>query len=99
MTRVRVKKINPPKRLRLRLNPHELMRLLVNVTVDRHRGCWLLDGHKNENGYGQVKLHGRAQWAHRVFYAVFVRTLPSGREVNHACHNPSCVCPWHLRRK
>ena len=99
MGRRRVPLINPGKRLRLRLSPAAILRLLRKVRVCPRSGCWLWSGCADANGYGKCKVLGRTQWAPRVFYAVFRGTLPAGREVDHRCHNPPCVNPWHLRRK
>jgi hypothetical protein len=93
------KKINPAKRLRLRLAPPALMRLLTKVKVDPDTGCWEWLGHRDRHGYGQAKIAGRAMWVHRVFYAVFVRSISDGREIDHGCHNPCCCNPAHLKQQ
>jgi hypothetical protein len=97
MPRTRRKLIKPARRLKLRLTPSELIRFLSKIAVKKKH--WLWKGYKDENGYGQFKLRGKSYWAHRVAYAVFVRTLPDFVEVDHRCRETSCVNPWHLQSK
>lgn len=49
------------------------------------------------NGYGRVCADGSPQWAHRVSYVAFVGPIPKGLEIDHRCHQRSCVNPQHLR--
>ena len=58
--------------------------------------CWQWTGAKNDHGYGQLRLNGRVQYAHRVFYEDFVGPIPDGLELDHLCRNPDCVNPAHL---
>jgi hypothetical protein len=101
VARKRRRKINPPLGLSLRLLPDELMRILGRVKVVRHNRwtCWEWQGHRDHNGYGQVKLRSRARWVTRVVYASFRGRIRHGREIDHVCHNTSCINPWHLRCK
>jgi hypothetical protein len=96
MARVRRKFICPPKRLRLTPTPDDLRRFLAKVQLDPASECWNWIGGTDHNGYGQFKIAGQARGAHRVAYAIFVRTIPDGREVDHDCENPTCVNPLHL---
>lgn len=60
--------------------------------------CWLWTGAKTPKGYGVFHVGGRKELAHRQSYKMFVGPIPAGREVDHfRCHDPSCVCPRHLR--
>jgi hypothetical protein len=92
------RKINPACRLRLVPTPDLLLRFLAKVRVNDLTGCWQWTAHCDEDGYPQIKIDGKAMWAHRVSYAVFVRVIPSGLEIDHRCLNTSCVNPAHLRR-
>lgn len=65
--------------------------------VDKSGGCWLWTAYKNQDGYGQFKLGGRMQMAHRVSWEWANGSIPDGMEVDHMCHSPACVNPGHLR--
>lgn len=97
--RTRQRKINPGRSLKLRLQPKCLMRLLTKVKVCPDTGCWEWTGHRDPNGYGQIKVDGRAMWCNRVSYAVFRGSIQAGQEIDHKCNNTSCINPFHLQRK
>lgn len=98
MPRTRVRKIHPSKGARFRLSPAEILRLLSKVAVDEN-GCWIWSGYCDGNGYPQFKLRGSARWATRMSYLVFRGRLDAGKEIDHKCHNTSCINPSHLRQK
>ena len=60
-------------------------------------GCWLWTAFRDRKGYGQFWFRTRMMWAHRWSYAAFVGEIPAGVTIDHACCNPSCVNPAHLR--
>ncbi len=104
MSRTRLRNIRPPGLLDLRqsLTPKvvkRFMKFVGDVTVD---GCWPWTGHKDQNGYGQFWINGRAEWAHRVGHAIYHGgKIRAGREIDHTrrCKlGASCVCPWHTRK-
>jgi hypothetical protein len=80
--------------------PVDTIRFLRRVLVDKASGCWIWQGYKCPKfGYGQFRLIGRTQWAHRVAYLIFKGTVPKGMTVHHdreKCANPQCVNPDHL---
>lgn len=80
------------------VDPADVMRFarLCQMSRMSPRGCWHWRGHKDRKGYGQFWLRGRAHWAHRVSYVAFVGPIPDGKQIDHACGNPSCVNPAHL---
>lgn len=59
--------------------------------------CWKWKGFKDRKGYGKFWFRGRSWWAHRWSYAFYVGEIPEGETVDHACRNPSCVRPSHLK--
>lgn len=70
--------------------------------VDRSAGidgCWIWMAYKDPNGYGWVGFGGERQAAHRLAYELVTGELLGEMEIDHACHNPSCVNPHprHLR--
>jgi hypothetical protein len=58
--------------------------------------CRNWQGSKTPAGYGQIWLDGRAQYVHRVSFALHHGYDAAG-DVDHLCHNPSCWEPTHLR--
>lgn len=86
--------IKPGRRLRCTVCLTVLRRFLGKVK--KQGDCWEWSGCTDAKGYGQFWFGGRAQWAHRVAYALFVRTIPEGFDIDHRCHNHKCVNPSHL---
>lgn len=102
MSRTRRKKINSGIAMKPVCCPSIICRFLAKVEQKPGRlrtPCWVWTAHTDDNGYGQFKVNGRAQWAHRIAYAMFRRAIQADREVDHRCHNPSCVNPHHLKLK
>lgn len=59
--------------------------------------CWIWTGAKSDLGYGRFNIHGTAQ-AHRYSYELASgKPLVPGLDVDHRCHQTSCVRPDHLR--
>lgn len=58
-------------------------------------GCWIWMG-ATCNGYGEVKVSGRRQFAHRVSAEAAGRLTDPSNMVRHQCDMPLCVNPDHL---
>ncbi len=55
--------------------------------------CWIWIGHKDDNGYGKLRVDGRDSKAHHFL----LEALPgSGFECDHLCRNRACVRPSHI---
>lgn len=59
--------------------------------------CWNWTGGKTAQGYGLFSVHGRLVGAHRFSYVLHVDAIPPRADIDHRCHNESCVNPAHLR--
>jgi len=58
--------------------------------------CWDWTGAKSPNGYGNVRINGLYQKAHRIAWSLANFDIPRGYQVMHLCDNPSCCNPNHL---
>jgi hypothetical protein len=73
-----------------------LSRFLAKVAVRDGDACWEWLAYRDRHGYGQFKLDGVMQRAHRVSYRLLVGPLPTGLTLDHLCRNRGCVNPDHL---
>jgi hypothetical protein len=74
-----------------------VFRLLRRCRENKTTACWEFEGYRDGSGHGQIKMAGRAQWAHRVAFAWWNGGLAEGLVVHHTCGNAGCVNPEHLR--
>lgn len=72
----------------------DLSRFWKKVEVNEN-GCWPWKAYRNAGGYGAFRIRGRTFAAHRL--ALFGGRPPKRIVVMHACDNPSCCNPSHLR--
>lgn len=81
--------MHPPAKL--------LARFWALVNVGTPTSCWLWRGERNHWGYGRFTLNGRKVAAHRWALQTIVGPLPRTIFALHACDNPACCNPAHLR--
>lgn len=84
-------------------NPAELEERFwakVSWTLDdwgtRKSPCWNWQKALNVKGYGLFNINGSSCLAHRIAYELEREEIPEGLTLDHLCHNPRCVNPWHL---
>jgi len=70
------------------------------ITSDIHfykyTACWEWTACIHHDGYGQFKLNGKNEQAHRLSYEDKFGTIHEGLEIDHLCRNRKCVNPDHL---
>ena len=70
----------------------EFLKKRIQISDD---GCWVWQKSTRE-GYGRLLKNGKAYGAHVFSYLVHHGEIKNGFQVNHTCHNRSCVNPDHL---
>ncbi len=59
-------------------------------------GCWDWLGARQSEGYGVIRVWGKAVYAHILMYILTNGPIPDGLEIDHLCRNRNCVNPQHL---
>jgi hypothetical protein len=68
----------------------------VSYSINPVTGCWEFSGTQMQNGYGQAWDGQSVTSAHRTYYALSGKLIPSGYVVDHLCRNPICINPAHM---
>lgn len=77
-------------------------RLKLKTKLNPVTGCWEWTASLNTNGYGQFRINGTTEQAHRAAWMIFRGPIPADASaygtvnVLHRCDNPLCVNPDHL---
>lgn len=66
------------------------------VDKGKDEDCWIWQGGKDKDGYGNIRTPTTQLRAHRVSYEMHKGKIPKGLLIRHTCHNTSCVNPNHL---
>jgi len=59
-------------------------------------GCWLWQGSKTHNGYGEIRIGSVNERVHRYSYRAHKGEIPKGIFVLHTCDKRNCWNPDHL---
>lgn len=83
----------------MHLTDKHLDNFWAKIDVHLEDECWWWAGNRNPDGYGMLYVSkGYSPTGHRVMYELMVEPILAGNQIDHICHNPSCVNPKHLRQ-
>jgi hypothetical protein len=69
----------------------------IRSKITKGPGCWLWDGHRNQQGYGRIGIGKRRLYAvTRLIWWLETGQDPGDLYVLHSCDNPPCCRPNHL---
>ena len=76
-------------------NKHSLADRLKNQTVIDGE-CLIFQGCKDAKGYGQIRVNGKWEKAHRKAYELAKGKIAADMVIMHTCDKPACINPNHL---
>lgn len=81
-------------RLRYLGNPADI--IAANSEFVTECGCQIWTGCIGRDGYGQFRINGKIEGAHRASWMLANGPIPHGLHVLHHCDVPPCINPIHL---
>ncbi len=78
------------------LTEKDKRRFWSKVDIQGPDDCWPWMAGRDEDGYGNFKLHGKNERANRVSYRIIYGRDPGNKKVRHTCDNPCCCNPADL---
>ena len=78
-------------------NYNDLMKEKINENIIINENeCWLWQGSRHRQGYGNLSYKRVPSLAHRVSWMIYKGEIPEGIKVCHKCDVTRCVNPEHL---
>lgn len=81
----------------MQLDERLAQRFWSKVDIQGPNDCWPWKRSLKKNGYGQfftgTKKNPKMMRAHRVAWLLCEKALPSGKDLDHVCHNLDKDCP------
>lgn len=77
--------------------PYIYIKYKKYLSLCKSNKCWIWNGCRNSQGYGTIKVEGKATKAHRLFYSSIVGKLDDNLHLHHVCGVRNCVNPRHLK--
>lgn len=81
---------------RYEMNVDDLTRFYDKV--DKTEDCWIWNGTRDKDGYGNFWLIDKMVKAHKVSWEIHFGPIDKGTKVLHRCDNTSCVNPTPRRQ-
>ena len=80
----------------MQLTEDAARRFIEKIEICGPDECWEWLASTNADGYGQLKVNGKVEKAHRLAWEFWRGPIPDGLCVLHHCDNPPCCNPRDL---